>query len=247
MQRREFIKYAGAIAATGILAGCAGDKLGLFRMRTDPEPVTPNHVRAQHRDLAFRSKYSSGLRRVSCETGAFPGPSPRIIEAEPRAAWGPAAPIRSRLRPMGAVQRVTIHHEGSPHPNHDWSRSQVARTLRRIQVEHGRRMHAGDIGYHYIIDRAGRVWEGRDSRYQGAHVSHYNPHNLGIMVLGNFDIQSPTAAQISSLTTLCHMLLHGYQISAHELYMHRNLANTRCPGRRMVKHVISIRNQLLRA
>jgi hypothetical protein len=50
----------------------------------------------------------------------------------------------------------------------------------------------GDIGYHYIVDRSGAIWQGRRIRYQGAHArGSANNGNIGIVLLGISRTSSP--------------------------------------------------------
>lgn len=165
---------------------------------------------------------------------AKPAPAPpsglAALNAVPRSRWAKAAPIMSRVNPMQGVTRITIHHEG-------WTAvwfSDWASTAARIESD--RRTHVsdrgwGDIGYHFIIDRAGRVWEGRNVAYQGAHVKDNNERNLGIMLLGNFDLQEPTTAQQESLRHTISVLSRHYRIPAARVYSHQEITPTRCPGK----------------
>ena len=109
-----------------------------------------------------------------------------------RSTWAKAAPVTSRLNPMGSIKLITVHHEGWT-PVFFTGADLTAQRLDLVRRSHIERMDAGDIGYHFIIDRAGLLWHGRELRYQGAHVKDHNSNNLGIMVLGNFDLQQPTA------------------------------------------------------
>ncbi len=146
------------------------------------------------------------------------------------------------MRPMNGVTRITIHHEGSAKPNNDSTPAQVAATLRRIQSQHGKRMGAGDIGYHFIIDRTGTIWQGRDWRYQGAHTSGANAHNVGVMLLGNFEIQQPTGAQLSSMRSLVLSLARMYNLDVRkDVYAHNDFGNTQCPGKHLKQHVTAFK------
>ncbi len=245
MERRAFLKWAAGAAAAGTLAGCAPSPLALLR-RGDGASSAPADAAGLRRLSASSppQAHRARLAHQAAHSAQGPAPCTDALEAEPRSAWRADDPIRTRLQPMGAVRRVTVHHEGSPHGNWDVSRTQVARTLKHIQAEHRRRMRAGDIGYHYIIDRRGRVWEGRPHYFQGAHVAGQNAMNMGLMVLGNFEVQQPTPAQLASLDTLCHMLLAGYGIPAGRLYMHRELGRTCCPGKHLAPQVDAIRDRL---
>jgi N-acetyl-anhydromuramyl-L-alanine amidase AmpD len=102
-------------------------------------------------------------------------------------------------------------------------------------------MRAGDIGYHFIIDRAGRIWEGRPLIYQGAHVKDENEHNLGIMTLGNFDRQSPTTAQLMTLQHMLAYLRHQYSVPVSKVYTHQELNPTACPGLHLQPRIVAMR------
>ncbi len=156
------------------------------------------------------------------------------VRAISRGTWAVTPPNPAKMKPMGAVSRITIHHEGSAQPNSDATLAQVAATLRRIQGQHGKRMGAGDIGYHFIIDRTGVIWQGRDWSFQGAHTSGANPHNIGVMLLGNFEIQQPTGQQLGAMYSLVASLVRKYGLNAAtDLYGHSDFSNTQCPGKHL--------------
>ena len=82
--------------------------------------------------------------------------------------------------------------------------------IRRGHVNHN---GWADIGYHFAVDRAGRVWSCRPLVWQGAHVKDRNEGNIGVLVLGNFEIERPTSAQLNALAihlkTLATRLSHS--------------------------------------
>jgi len=84
-----------------------------------------------------------------------------------------------------------------------------------------------------MIDYSGRIWEGRSLKYQGAHVSSRNPGNIGVVLLGNFEIQKPSAAQKATLVKLVTELRRYYGVSRRRIYGHRDLDSTLCPGRNL--------------
>jgi hypothetical protein len=134
---------------------------------------------------------------------------------------------------MGRIYRLTIHH--SAMLLRSTAESEAAQQIRMIQSAHIKGEHYGDIGYHYLIDPAGRIWQGRELRYQGAHArGDNNRGNIGICVLGNFmrnrDGQRPTEAVIESLETLVGHLSSKYGIGQEQIFSHGDLVNTQCPG-----------------
>jgi N-acetylmuramoyl-L-alanine amidase-like protein len=159
----------------------------------------------------------------------------------PRSWWTRSGPIRSKVNPMGSVSRITVHHEGSDPVWFTDVRTTRAH-LERVRSAHtGASRRWGDIGYHYIIDRAGRVIEGRAVAYQGAHVSKQNEHNVGVMLLGNFEKQSPSPAQLTSLQNTLRHLMARYRVPVGRVYTHRELGPTVCPGRNLQPRVARLR------
>ena len=95
-------------------------------------------------------------------------------------------------------------HHGSPRRQPpafltDTNERAAAARLEEVRKYHTENNGWADIGYHYIIDPAGRLWQGRLDTQQGAHVRDNNAHNLGIMVLGNYNHQRPNDAQLNML------------------------------------------------
>jgi len=178
-----------------------------------------------------------------------PSPAPILggIQAIPRTSWASAPPMMARVNPMDGVRRITIHHEGWT-PAYFTDTETMEDRLDLIRRSHIQRLGAGDIGYHFIIDRAGRVWQGRDVRYQGAHVRNNNEHNIGVMVLGNFDVQSPSDAQLDTLCDTVAKLAKQYRISnkAGSIRTHREINPTDCPGANLQPRTLAIRAEAAR-
>jgi hypothetical protein len=159
--------------------------------------------------------------------------------------WARSGPNRLELNPMLPVTCVTIHHDGLD--DLIWSADSTAVADR---IEHYRVGHRGrgwaDIGYHLIIDRGGVLWQGRSIRWQGAHVQHHNEGNIGVLVMGNFDLQSPTPAQLATLRRVLVDLRVTYRLPRGRVYTHREWqdAQTACPGRRLQPRVDRIRQSI---
>lgn len=165
--------------------------------------------------------------------------------AKPRFLWAKGVPIRAQLNPMLPVTCVTVHHDGLDQLF--WS-TKTRETAARI--EHYRLGHLGrgwaDIGYHLVIDRGGVLWQGRAIRWQGAHVQFHNEGNIGVLVMGNFDRQNPTVAQLTTLRRVLTDLRTTYRIRRGEVYTHKEWkdAQTACPGRSLQPKVEAIRKVL---
>lgn len=212
---------------------------------------------------------SAPRRRISWEPGSWktdPGasqPTPRVPQpyrpragvdpslgggasgAIPRQSWTSEGTIERLADPMGSIERITVHHDAIESSSIR-GRAEAIRRLTAIRADHLRRGWA-DIGYHYIIDPQGNVWEGRPIRWQGAHVRDQNPRNLGIMVMGNFMVEQPSAAAVRALETLLADQTGRHRVSSGRVHTHRELGTTACPGNTLQSHMDRIRGGVARA
>ena len=158
----------------------------------------------------------------------------------PRTQWAKAGPDRRKINPMGPVRRITVHHEGSTAV---WF-SDLPTSSLRLELIRQQHMSRGwaDIGYHFIVDRAGRVWQGRDLWFQGAHVRGNNEHNIGIMMLGNFDIQYPSHAQTPALCRVLSLLMRQYRVPVSRIFTHQEIVPTACPGKALQPRMVALRS-----
>lgn len=90
-----------------------------------------------------------------------------------------------------------------------------------------------DIGYHYFIDKTGKLTAGRAENYHGAHALGYNTKSLGVCLAGNFDKTLPTQEQINTLKKLLSELRVKYNVSLENIVPHRKFANKTCYGTKL--------------
>ncbi len=160
-----------------------------------------------------------------------------------RSSWAKGRPIPARMDRMTPIHRITIHHDGMA-PFTDTSSAAACSRLESIRRAHLRRQPQpfGDIGYHYAIDPAGRVWAGRPISWQGAHVRSQNQGNLGIVVLGNYDQQSLNSAQKQALVSFLRGRMSTYGIRVPLVATHQEMAATACPGKSLQAFMVTARN-----
>jgi len=156
-----------------------------------------------------------------------------------RSQWSTGNPIPSRMDKMRPITRITVHHDGM-NPFYSTSERDSKARIDAIRKAH-QRQGWGDIGYHYVVDRSGRIWEARPLAYQGAHVKYHNEGNIGVMCLGNFERQSPSDLQLSALTRFLRQLRSNYRVPVKSIWTHQELRPTACPGRALQSHMVSIR------
>ena len=148
--------------------------------------------------------------------------------------------MTSRMDRMTTIRSITVHHDGMDTFYETQPRAVAAR-IELIRQRH-RARGWGDIGYHFVVDRAGRVWEARPLRYQGAHVRDHNPGNIGVVVLGNFDLQSPSSTQLEALRRHVAALIQAYNVPISRVHTHQEWAATACPGRGLQHFMDAVRN-----
>ena len=140
-------------------------------------------------------------------------PAPPIVT---RAQWGADESLRGRRPGFSAVSRLVVHHTAQPGNGV----ADPAAALRGVYRYHVRNQGWSDIGYNFVIDEAGRTYEGRwaqaygpgevhdgeDARglgVIGAHTASYNTGAMGVALLGNFQYGAePTPAALSALVEL---------------------------------------------
>ncbi|HVA67050.1 MAG TPA: peptidoglycan recognition family protein [Elusimicrobiota bacterium] len=165
---------------------------------------------------------------------------PPLIHA--RREWH-AQPTRNPYTPMMAPWRITIHHTAGPQ---SMTLKDTLREVRFIQDFQQDGRGWDDIGYHFLIDGAGNIIEGRPVNAVGSHVKGDNDGNIGIAMMGYF---SPpvndrlTAAQESALVALLRYLHARYNIPMSEVKGHRDYERTECPGNNVYNLLPEIRRE----
>jgi len=139
---------------------------------------------------------------------AGPGQPPILA----RRAWaqGMAPP---RVTPeYGAVRMAFVHHTENPN---GYSPGEVPAMLRAIYVFHRYVNGWNDIGYNFVVDLYGRIFEARaggiDEPVVGAHAGGYNLVSTGVAVLGSFMSAPISSAARAALERLLawKLALHG--------------------------------------
>lgn len=130
-----------------------------------------------------------------------------------------------KLSPMKEVLYLVVHCTATRPSQHV--------TVKDIDRWHRTRGWA-QIGYHWYIDRDGNIHEGRDEKYAGAHVRHYNDHAIGICYEGGLDekgcpCDTRTPAQKAALHFLLKDLKSSYPQA--KIVGHRDFPNIakQCP------------------
>jgi hypothetical protein len=165
------------------------------------------------------------------EAGAGWG-APPIIR---RPQWGAKPPLLGMVpqEPRGIV----LHHTGVRRNGRVVLHSKM-RTLQsfsqRAVEEPGQRSRASwpDVPYHYYVDSAGSIAEGRDIRFAGDTNTGYDTTGyIQIAMEGDFEQETPTSEQLDAVRDLTLWLALSWGLAADAISTHRAHAATACPGR----------------
>ncbi len=198
------------------------------------------------------------LRRVSM-TG-----SPLLIDRE---AWGANEAIR-RAPPSyaSALQFALVHHTAG---TNSYTASQSAAIVRGIEIYHVKGNGWNDIGYNFLVDKYGQIFEGRyggvDKPVIGAHAEGFNTGSVGVAVLGTYTSTPPTAAARNALAHLLAWRLDiahvdpkstltwvsggnarfasGVPVFIRAVSGHRDTGFTTCPGAALYSQLDAIAQQ----
>ena len=127
---------------------------------------------------------------------ALPTSSPASSGA-PTRACAPSAPSYS------PVKMAFVHHTAS---GNTYTRAEAPGMVRAIYAYHTKSLHWNDIGYNFLIDRFGTIYEGRYGGITrgviGAQVGGFNTGSTGISVIGTFTEVAPPQVVVTALERL---------------------------------------------
>jgi hypothetical protein len=135
-----------------------------------------------------------GTPRLVAATDPVSVPAPTIIS---RAEWGADETLRTSSRSFDPITKAIVHHTAIEEVD-------PAAQVRGIYRSHTQTNRWADIGYNFLVDREGRIYEGRWARdyedgevhsgedasgklVEGAHAEGRNPGSVGIAILGNYE------------------------------------------------------------
>jgi len=126
---------------------------------------------------------------------------PQIV---PRLSWGADESIRRGPPTYAAGVRFSIVHHTAG--RNDYSRSEAPAIVKGIQLYHVQANGWNDIGYNFLVDRFGTVYEGRfggiDRNVVGAHAQGFNTGSVGIALLGTYGSTQPSKAAQDAIARL---------------------------------------------
>lgn len=148
-------------------------------------------------------------RRTAPTASPTAAPQPTIRD---RSAWGADESWRSG-QPVydNTIQQAHIHHTAG---SNDYTRADVPAIIRGDYYYHTQVLGWSDLGYNFVVDKFGRIWEGRaggiDRPVHGAHTLGFNTNSVGIAAIGEYGSAVPSADLVRSLVRLTAWKLDAY-------------------------------------
>jgi hypothetical protein len=140
----------------------------------------------------------------------------------PRSDWGPRYANGAGPAPLPATEGVFLHHSDGRAVN---GPARV-RDLEDI----GQAKFKAGISYTFVVSPDGTIWEGHSIDRRGSHTKNYNSKGRAIVLVGNYETATPTAAQQESAAQLvAHGVRQGWWPTT-RVRPHRAVRQTACPG-----------------
>ena len=200
----------------------------------------------------------STLATVSAQAVTGGVAQPAIIS---RAAWGADESLRSWNGADCAVPKIdstvkaaVIHHTAG---SNSYTAAQSASIVRGIYAYHVQGNGWCDIGYNFLVDKYGQIFEGRFGGIRlpvhGAHATLWNTDTVGVSFMMNSSTMDATPASMNSAEALLAWKLgNNYRTpdgwttlvgaSIPVMFGHRDVMSTDCPGTNLYSRIQELRN-----
>ncbi|HVL23335.1 MAG TPA: SH3 domain-containing protein [Thermomicrobiales bacterium] len=148
------------------------------------------------------------------------------------------------------VQHAIVHHSGVNYPNDGFL------SIRSVYYYHAVTQGWGDIGYNYLVDGNGRIFEGRfgGQNVIGGHSYEYAIGSSGICVIGDYEYKRATDVAKAALVQIIAWTIRDLDPYArkpfHEapslptICAHRDVNQTNCPGSLLYADLQEIRDSV---
>ncbi|MET7981156.1 MULTISPECIES: peptidoglycan recognition protein [unclassified Streptomyces] len=207
-------------------------------------------IPALSREETERTYFPDGTAQM--RMAPYIGPRPSIIT---RRGWGANENLRERgFLYTKSVKAAFVHHTAS---GNKYSCSQAPSVIRSIYRYHVVSSGWRDIGYNFLVDKCGNIYEGRAGgvakAVMGAHTRGFNTNSMGIAVIGSFGTTKPTDATLKAISRLTawklglygadprgktylksaggNLYRKGKNVRLNVISGHRDGFATECPGR----------------
>ena len=219
--------------------------------------------------LSFVNAHVPSATTASVRKSQVTLPTGGQLAITPRAAWG-ASRCKPRKTPgYGTVDLAFVHHTDSLN---GYRRSQSASVVLGVCLFHRNVNRWNDIGYNFLVDRYGQVFEGRagglEAPVVGAQAGGFNLFSTGIAAIGTYSSTRFPAAGINSLAELLAWKFSqlgipaigtttvpsdggpftpfrkGTPVTLNHIAGHRDADSTACPGNALYAQLPALRTRV---
>lgn len=200
--------------------------------------------------------------------GSVAGARTEMPEIVSRQEWGAdESMVRQEPSYASGVDRAFVHHTVGPN---DYSQAQAAGVVRAIMEYHVLANGWSDIGYNFLVDRFGTIYEGRaggmDRAVIGAQAGGFNTSSTGVALMGTYTDATPEPVMVDSLTQVLAWTadvhhfdpvatsqatsagstryIQGEVVTLDNISGHRDVSATTCPGDGVYALLPDIRRQV---
>ncbi|WP_225638360.1 peptidoglycan recognition protein family protein [Streptomyces solaniscabiei] len=169
----------------------------------------------------------------------YVGPRPSITT---RRGWGANEKLREKkFVYTKKVKAAFVHHSAT---GNNYRCSQAPSVIRSIYRYHVKSMGWRDIGYNFLVDKCGKIYEGRAGGVSkpvlGAHTMGFNSNSMGIAVLGTYGSKKPSSAAVKAVARLTAWKLGLYGMNPRgKTYLKSGGGNLYRKGKNVRLNVIS--------
>ena len=176
---------------------------GLHVMMVDNPVVDEDSAIPTPRDLPL----------ATAAAGAWSAPQPTIIT---RAEWGADERLtRAAPKASGTIKAGFIHHTAS---TNNYAPEAAAQQVRNLYAWFTKGRRYSDIAYNFLVDRYGRIYEGRgggiDQPIVGAHTAGFNQDTFAVSALGNYHSKQPDPTELAAVTNAMASIV-GWKLAMH--------------------------------
>ncbi|MYR40857.1 peptidoglycan recognition protein [Streptomyces sp. SID5910] len=226
-------------------------------------PLGATEIPALSRLQTEKEALTLGTLTEQQKAKPYVGPRPGITT---RRGWGADEKLREKkFVYTKKVKAAFVHHSAT---GNNYRCSQAPSVIRGIYRYHVKSMRWRDIGYNFLVDKCGKIYEGRAGGVSkpvlGAHTMGFNSNSMGIAVLGTYGSKKPSSAAVKAVARLTAWKLGLYGVNPRgktylksgggNLYRkgknvrlnvisgHRDGFSTSCPGTQLYKKLGSARS-----
>jgi hypothetical protein len=234
-------------------------------LRASFENTTGTATAADRARTAMRETALGGLALLGVADAAAADSAPRVV---PRAAWERGQCTPRRAPSEGVVRAAFVHHTAD---GAAYTREESPDVVLAMCRYHRNSNGWNDLGYNFVVDAYGQVFEGRaggaDRPVVGAHAQGWNSQSTGIAVIGEYGTAGISEAAAGALSRLLawKLALHGVRpddtvvlesaggaanrypagrrVRFHTVSGHRDGDSTACPGNALYAQLPALRSR----